>query len=405
MEDFCNRHASQLKDALSTRQMLPQSSQEFLAKLNLPMIHPICSSRYGLVVDTTASHHLFDDVSSLPEAAAVSTALAPDMGPTPYPIDLNFIEKIVTDFWFYIYPSFALLRIWFIFLSGYIATGFIMMWLLSSWTRWMKHIVASTILSIRKKNTNYKKLAEKLSFSSSSSSSVSSSSPRSSSSSSLMERSPFVAMFGLMSSWVVLTDDGYNMEFGRGYGAFLFLTTLLILRPRQRRHYLVILFLVAMSHWFISPWYCEDEDNLPTNVKSGLYYNSRSPTVEYIISLWDTALTDYSKFATPWQWTGDGRTGMPYTLNTVDRVPTSHRVWLPTDDEEFVALDISFPDEGHNWDKPLYLVLHGLNGGSSEGYVIDFTRSRNLAGSTVCVMIARGLDDTPIQGWTVRFFS
>jgi predicted alpha/beta-fold hydrolase len=90
-------------------------------------------------------------------------------------------------------------------------------------------------------------------------------------------------------------------------------------------------------------------------------------------------------------------------MNRVDRIPVFHRLWLPTVDNEFVALDISFPHEnGHNWTKPLYLVLHGLNGGSKEGYVIDFCYERTKEGSTCVVLIARGLADTPLQGWTVR---
>ena len=93
---------------------------------------------------------------------------------------------------------------------------------------------------------------------------------------------------------------------------------------------------------------------------------------------------------------------MPYTLNCVPTKPEFHRVWMPTIDDEHVALDISFPrDGGHNFENPLYLVLHGLNGGSAEGYVIDFCHERNKEGSTCVVLVARGLGGTPIQGWTM----
>lgn len=216
----------------------------------------------------------------------------------------------------------------------------------------------------------------------------------------LMERYPVVSFMNLVTSWVVLTDDGYVLEFGRQYGAFLLLATVATLQPQQQKHMVLLLFLLAVCSE-LSPWACEDPEHLPTRlVRSGVYFNAHNPTVNRTVSIWQETLPEYSQVATPWQWTGDARTGMSYFLNYVDRDPVFYRVWLPTEDEEFVALDVAFPDDGHSWEKPLYLVLHGLNGGSTEGYVIDFARSRNREGSTVVVMIARGLDDTPLQGWT-----
>merc|ERR1712046_531077 len=35
------------------------------------------------------------------------------------------------------------------------------------------------------------------------------------------------------------------------------------------------------------------------------------------------------------------------------------------DNDEAMALDVSFPEGGHRQDRPAYLVLHGLNGGST----------------------------------------
>jgi len=93
-------------------------------------------------------------------------------------------------------------------------------------------------------------------------------------------------------------------------------------------------------------------------------------------------------------------------LNFVSPLPVFHRVWLPSVDQEYIGLDVAFPTVGgHDEEKPIYLVLHGLNGGSKEGYVIDFCHERNEEGSTCVVMIARGLADTPIQGWTVSTHS
>jgi predicted alpha/beta-fold hydrolase len=96
--------------------------------------------------------------------------------------------------------------------------------------------------------------------------------------------------------------------------------------------------------------------------------------------------------------TGDARTGLPFLLHKVPN-PTWNRVWLPVSDGEVVALDILFPTTGYNADRPVYLMLHGLNGGSQEEYVKDFAWRRQAEEATVIVMIARGLMDLPLRGW------
>jgi len=81
---------------------------------------------------------------------------------------------------------------------------------------------------------------------------------------------------------------------------------------------------------------------------------------------------------------------------------------------EYIAIDISFPtntttdittNDGHHgfWTttKPIYFVLHGLHGGTNEEYIRDLTIRRNVEGSIVIVMIARGIMDTPIKGWNI----
>eukprot|EP00927_Polykrikos_kofoidii_P067224 TRINITY_DN62737_c0_g1_i1.p1 TRINITY_DN62737_c0_g1~~TRINITY_DN62737_c0_g1_i1.p1 ORF type:complete len:517 (-),score=59.43 TRINITY_DN62737_c0_g1_i1:61-1611(-) len=67
------------------------------------------------------------------------------------------------------------------------------------------------------------------------------------------------------------------------------------------------------------------------------------------------------------------------------------------EDDEAVALDISFPKGGHRQDKPVFLFLHGLNGGSTEPYVLDAVRRANREGSTACVLINRGLMKTFVK--------
>ena len=75
-------------------------------------------------------------------------------------------------------------------------------------------------------------------------------------------------------------------------------------------------------------------------------------------------------------------------------------------ENEAVILDIAFPSDGMvHLDKPAYLILHGINGGSSEGYVADFIQRRIEEGSTVSVMITRGLMDSFIVGEDIMHFA
>merc|ERR1712176_636552 len=116
--------------------------------------------------------------------------------------------------------------------------------------------------------------------------------------------------------------------------------------------------------------------------------------------------------ATSYLVNGDQRTGIPFIVNKVNEQEYV-RAWVRNVyDGEYIALDVAFPysndDEGgakkkknfvHDINKPVYLILHGLNGGSHEEYVKDFVKRRRSEGSTVVVMIARGMMDTEIVGW------
>ena len=81
------------------------------------------------------------------------------------------------------------------------------------------------------------------------------------------------------------------------------------------------------------------------------------------------------------------------------------RVWTQSRfDGEYLALDIAFPvdEKGefvHYLDKPVFLVLHGLNGGSHEEYVKDLVNRRRAENCTLVVLIARGMMDTELVGW------
>ena len=56
-------------------------------------------------------------------------------------------------------------------------------------------------------------------------------------------------------------------------------------------------------------------------------------------------------------------------------------------------------------DKRVYLVLHGINGDSNEGYVVDFVSRQVSKGNIVAVMVTRGLGDSPIVGQNVLHFA
>jgi len=150
------------------------------------------------------------------------------------------------------------------------------------------------------------------------------------------------------------------------------------------------------------------------HLQEGLYYDSKNALVSNIAERWskDYQLYDKEHGATTWMPTGDSRTGLPFIINKFhpDEHPTWIRVFLEVQDNddpepEYIALDVSFPKKnggGHDPSTPIYFVLHGLSGGSSEEYIRDLTIRRNAEGSTVVILIARGMMDTPIRGR--RFF-
>eukprot|EP00543_Licmophora_paradoxa_P004882 CAMPEP_0202457284 /NCGR_PEP_ID=MMETSP1360-20130828/14338_1 /ASSEMBLY_ACC=CAM_ASM_000848 /TAXON_ID=515479 /ORGANISM="Licmophora paradoxa, Strain CCMP2313" /LENGTH=403 /DNA_ID=CAMNT_0049077315 /DNA_START=178 /DNA_END=1389 /DNA_ORIENTATION=+ len=138
--------------------------------------------------------------------------------------------------------------------------------------------------------------------------------------------------------------------------------------------------------------------DIPWNIPEGVYYSKENHFITSILSNWDQQSRTYE--STPYLPTGDSRTGIPFLTNFWPDVPFT-RVWLPTLDDEAVRLEIAFPQNGHETTKPMYLLLHGLTGGSQEEYVKDFIYRVHKQGCTVVIMIARGLMDTPIKGWSV----
>ena len=83
--------------------------------------------------------------------------------------------------------------------------------------------------------------------------------------------------------------------------------------------------------------------------------------------------------------------------------------WVPLPEEnEAVVLDIAFPESGviDVEDRRVYLILHGINGDSNEGYVVDFIRRQVSQGNIVAVQVTRGIRGySPILGDNILHFA
>ena len=143
-------------------------------------------------------------------------------------------------------------------------------------------------------------------------------------------------------------------------------------------------------------------------IEAGTYHSRSNEFISDVISEWPEEARSYSARAgaTPYLVNGDHRTGIPFLVNSV---PDQEyvRVWCTNEfDGEHVALDIAFPYSAdgefeHDATRPVFLVLHGLNGGSFEEYVKDLVMRERAGGSTVVVLIARGMMDTAVRGWNI----
>lgn len=376
LEAFCEAQSSSFGLSSNGEEQwkdLPRNSLEFMNQLGLPSAHPFCTHPDQFLVRPTA----------------------PPMGP-PSDDDFktpNILEAAITAFWYHVPPFAALMYLFAALLAVYLAPiGVLVLLLLLLYSKF-KEEQSQQQQQQKKQQEHY-------------CSSTTTTSPWDCWTNELLFH------LTLFFSWLILTDDQYVLGIGRKFGAVLVSSVLLIgvmatVVLQEGRS--------ASTSWFlwrvlgmllvcsiISPWGLYDVAEITTNVEPGIYYQHDNIAIIQVVERWKETLPDYSQVATRWQWTGDARTGLPYLMNHPE-APTFHRVWLPTVDDEYVALDIAFPPSGgHNASNPLYLVLHGLNGGSEEGYVKDLAAARTQAGSTVVVMVARGLMNTPIQGWTVR---
>ena len=220
------------------------------------------------------------------------------------------------------------------------------------------------------------------------------------------------SVFSLASSTVLATDMWYVYHFGANFGISLLTASSVLAAGCAMRHgltsvkiFLVLTWLLTLKLSFRHGTFHFGGDELPHNVPEGLYYNEQNPLVHRLVQNWPIETRTYSveNGATQWTPTGDSRTGIPFLVN--DMVPWPDlkltKVWVPTVDDEAVRLEIAFPPKGHQTNKPVYIILHGLSGGSQEEYIKDHAHRATERGHTVAIMIARGLMDTPVKGWNV----
>lgn len=226
----------------------------------------------------------------------------------------------------------------------------------------------------------------------------------------------FIMLLGIGSALVLFTDSSYVHSHGRLLGGLTFGTMVILSlrrtqslyhwRKRMNGSILILILLTFYLYLHSDPlgddFYDHPGIDVPT-IQPGLYFNEQNPLIHKIAELWPSQHRTYdaSTGASPFP-TGDAYTGIPFLVNT-SMEQSYVRVWVPSEvDNEAVALDIAFPPDGiHSLEKPVFLILHGLNGGSHEEYVRELVARRTKEGFTCAVMIARGMMDTPVFGWNV----
>lgn len=234
---------------------------------------------------------------------------------------------------------------------------------------------------------------------------------------------------------LIMTDECFIQEYGRvALASVACVLVTLIVHSCPSRQTAILLtapfILVAIGMTLCCHIYVP-------RYEPGLYYSQDNDIVTKIVSQWPKEKWTYDDKGTPWLVTGDSRTGIPFFLNfippqrfvrryggvlvsetdvaccepssnTAYSSPCSTR-WIPSNDpneKEACILDIAFPPDGiHRTDKPIYLILHGLNGGSNEEYVKDFCMRATSNGSTVAILVTRGLMDSPVLGENLPHFA
>lgn len=326
---------------------LPESSRLFLEGLNLPSVHPFCSE--------DALPFRLDDV--------------PPMGRLDHRFEgESIIQSLITGFYMVAPALLAMAELWLRLFAG--AIGPI-------------GILYLGMDDIKQGKPSLEKAGCSRTF-------------------------PWICGLTTASALVLLTDTLYVLNNGEVYGVALFVASVVLsiraaFRYKLKRLGILVSVMVLLASHLVFDY----ETNAITfgdkadevRVEEGLYYDSSNPLVTSIVQKWPEHYRSYTKAngATPWMSTGDARTGFPFLANHLPK-PEWNRLFLETEDEEYVSLDICFPESGFNSSNPIYFVLHGLNGGSDEEYIRDLAFRRIEEGATIVVMVARGLMDLPIRG-------
>ncbi len=342
-------------DNIHLQQLQHHTTQKFMNDLNLSPSHPRC----------------YDEETYAKEEFLIPTL--PHGNHVKYEDQMSLGSKLYTIWCQVSPPLLAMSELW-LRLFAFVLAPLIILYLISS------------------------ELLLMSSFSTSSSSSISSSSISSSSISSSKgndkiwtlkeERTQgLIIVIGLASSLVLLTDTMYVFcNNGRHYGAscFLFMITLTLKRRYKfQLHYRrmivrIMIAIIGLSLYLIANsekkghgTYDHPGLDIPT-IQPGFYYSRNNALMKDIADIWPEHTRTYEKQstygsggigATPYLPTGDSLTGIPFLVNKSKKL-SYHRVWVQNEvDKEAVALDIKFPDDGiHSFDKPVFLILHGLNG-------------------------------------------
>ena len=383
-----------------------KNNRQFLTELNLPAIHPFCINKSNFIEDNNKSSNntippmgslnFLNEVFKGTEEAVTGTGGSNNNNTTTTITDLF---QAITTLWYLVAPTLlAMGELWLRLFAGLFGPIGIVYLVYTNFN-----------------TTNTKKSKSKMKPTMSIS---------------------FGIILTVSSTLILMTDTLYVLQNGPLYGILLFITSICLSIRLCLTYNLNITSVIVVLLCLLSIHLITTDDNNGTSeihfgspidnvrIKDGLYYNTSNKLVSKIVQNWvpkQLHVYDKDHDATSWMPTGDSRTGLPFILNkySIDDEPDWVRVFLEVngnddddhddhdDDEsnkEYIAIDISFPSNnnvGHDWTKPIYFVLHGLHGGTNEEYIRDLTIRRNKEGSTVIVMIARGLMDTPIKGWNV----
>ena len=352
---YCEENLATALDGAGWESM-PISSREFLQALDLPNIHPFCQQ---------------EDIVGYFNGAPGNV---PPMGPMEQPFgNESWSERFITMWFMVAPPLLAMAELWIRLFAGILGpVGCIFLFHL-----W---IVGEPAIHQKSKQQLVPQ-----------------------------RRLETICMLTVGGSLVLMTDTSYVLNNGPVVGSVLFVMAVgLALRTCLRYE----LPTASIGSWLlvlVAIHLIWDRENGSLNfgnkqeqvlISEGLYYDTSNPFVRAVVEHWPEHYRTYSvsNGATPWLPSGDSRTGIPFLLNHWPS-PDWYRVFLDTlEDDEYVALDIAFPTTGYQKEQPVYLILHGLNGGSKEDYIRDFAFRSVEAGCTVVVMVARGLMDLPVRG-------